>query len=71
MSAQTFEVQQEVQEDGLEFLRQTVIEYETRFNNYQRNADNYENRINSLETTNQTLIKNIKDLKDTIGKFYI
>ncbi|CAG8842452.1 140_t:CDS:1, partial [Gigaspora margarita] len=59
--------QQEVQqEDRVEFLRQTVVDYEVRLTNYQRNVDNYENRINSLEYTNQTLIKNIKDLKDTI-----
>ncbi|CAG8810239.1 38547_t:CDS:2, partial [Gigaspora margarita] len=60
-------VQTEVQqEDGVEFLRQTVVDYEVRLTNYQLNVDNYENRINILESTNQTLIKNIKDLKDTI-----
>ncbi|CAG8758696.1 33626_t:CDS:2, partial [Gigaspora margarita] len=60
-------VQQEVQqEDGIELLCQTVLDYETRLNNYQRNADNYKNRINSLENINQTLIKNIKDFKETI-----
>ncbi|CAG8845249.1 27889_t:CDS:2, partial [Gigaspora margarita] len=44
----------------------TQTEYETRFSNYQQNIDNYENRINSLENINQTLIKNIKELKETI-----
>ncbi|CAG8854747.1 24134_t:CDS:2, partial [Gigaspora margarita] len=35
-------------EDGIEFLRQTVVDYETRLTNYQQSVDNYENRINSL-----------------------
>ncbi|CAG8848534.1 46472_t:CDS:2, partial [Gigaspora margarita] len=40
-------VQQEVQqEDKIEFFHQTVLDYETRLNNYQQNADNYKNRIN-------------------------
>ncbi|CAG8855842.1 5653_t:CDS:2, partial [Gigaspora margarita] len=39
-------VQEVQQEDGIEFLCQTVLDYETRLNNYQRNANNYENRIN-------------------------
>ncbi|CAG8843442.1 46442_t:CDS:2, partial [Gigaspora margarita] len=63
---QTVQQQEVQQEDGIEFLCQTVLDYETRLNGYQRNVDNYENRINNLESTNQTLIKNIKDLKDTI-----
>ncbi|CAG8843428.1 7720_t:CDS:2, partial [Gigaspora margarita] len=60
------EFQEVHREDGIEFFRQTVVDYEPRLTNYQQSVDNYENRINSLESTNQTLIKNIKDLKDTI-----
>ncbi|CAG8821507.1 43105_t:CDS:2 [Gigaspora margarita] len=61
------EVQQEVQqEDGIELFYQTILDYETRLNNYQQSVDNYEQRINSLENINQTLIKNIKELKETI-----
>ncbi|CAG8657119.1 8405_t:CDS:1, partial [Gigaspora margarita] len=61
------EVQEVQQEDRIEFLYHTVLDYETRLNGYQQNVNNYENRINSLKSTNQTLIKTIKDLKDTIS----
>ncbi|CAG8853140.1 254_t:CDS:2 [Gigaspora margarita] len=44
---QTVQQQEVQQEDGIEFLHQTVLDYETRLNNYQQNANNYENRINS------------------------
>ncbi|CAG8766544.1 12458_t:CDS:2 [Gigaspora margarita] len=60
------EVQEVHQEDGIEFLCQTLVDYETKLTNYQQSVNNYENRINSLENINQTLIKNIKDFKETI-----
>ncbi|CAG8819324.1 3953_t:CDS:2, partial [Gigaspora margarita] len=62
-----------VQQDNnsIQLLRQTVLDYETRLDNYQRNVVNYEQRINSLENINQTLIKNIKELKETIAEVNI
>ncbi|CAG8735697.1 39273_t:CDS:2, partial [Gigaspora margarita] len=65
-ATQTVQQEEVQQEDRIELLHQTVLDYETRLNEYQRNVDNDKNRINSLESTNQTLIKNIKDIKDPI-----
>ncbi|CAG8824426.1 32343_t:CDS:2, partial [Gigaspora margarita] len=62
-------VQQDIQSqnnDSIQLLCQTILDYETRLDSYQRNVVNYEQRINTLENINQTLIKNIKELKETI-----
>ncbi|RIB24517.1 hypothetical protein C2G38_2031805 [Gigaspora rosea] len=75
------EVQQEVvQQDGVEFLYQTFINYEERIrslegsiqtsNNQIRSLENSvqtsNNQITSLKNLNQTLSNNIKELKETI-----